>query len=997
MAVVDSLEIEISAQASGAAKSLDSLIERLERLEKQLGLSTKGGDFNSVNSGFEKVSKSSGDFLSKLAKIGLTTKAIKISFRSLSNAIKKSMDFVETLNYSERAWGQVAENADLTPWKLLGYSSADAYAESFTERAKELTAKMTGFTVDADGILTSTGMPGLGIDPAKVMQYQAMFGQMASSIGITSENSLLLSSALMRIGADLASVKNMDFDKVWTDMASGLAGMSRTLDKYGVNIRNVNLQQKLNELGISANIAALNQNDKALLRTIILLDSTKYSWGDLANTLNQPANQLRLLQSNFSNLAKTIGNLFLPVVSKVLPFVNGLVMALQKLFAWIGKLFGIKIADFSSSIGSMENTSFEGLTDGIEDASNKLGNASKNAKKFKDHLLGIDELNVISQDDQSTGGGAGSVGGAGGMGGLLDEAFLNAISEYDAAWNKAFENIQSKAQNVADTIAQISLFIADNIKTGFDISFVSNSWEDLKENILSINATLTKIFSDNDVSRSISEMTIGLFQGLGSVVGTITSLGISLGSGITGGISSALSDTSSFIEEKIISISDNIKSVFGDITDFSEAISKIGAAFESEGFQKIVEFFAKIGIFVQSKILDTVTGLFSDFVSIVTKPFSDNAEEWKTFFENIFNLTSNLITPLENILDLLIQSDGSYEDSWIHKLLQSFSSFNSEKIGSILDSMNTGLEKLMNRTNGISFESVVKMFSEAWGKISGWFDENVIGPISKSWEGFSTRVSQIFEGLWIIIQAVWSVVSGWFKDKIINPISEKFSGFKETVFNVFLGLWNNIKNVWSVVSGWFNQTIISPVRSAFSTLCDKVGGFFASLWSGIKSGVISAMNAVISGIESGINFIVNGINNLIGGFNKIVSWAAKVAEVDWGGVSKIQTVRLTRIYAYENGGFPEPASLFWAGENGVPELMGTVGGRTAVASGAEITGIRQEIRNTANEEMILLREQNSLLRELISKDFGTYIGDKEIARANSRGQKQLGYQLIMDV
>jgi len=126
------------------------------------------------------------------------------------------------------------------------------------------------------------------------MNYQAVFGQMSSSMGTTSENALLLSDVLTKIGADLASVKNMDFDKVWNDMSSGLAGMSRTLDKYGVNIRNVNLQQKLNELGIQANITKLNQNEKALLRTIILLDTTRYAWSDMSETIDN-SNKLLLV------------------------------------------------------------------------------------------------------------------------------------------------------------------------------------------------------------------------------------------------------------------------------------------------------------------------------------------------------------------------------------------------------------------------------------------------------------------------------------------------------------------------------------------------------------------------------------------------------------------------------------------------------------------------------------------------------------------------------
>ncbi|CAK7080246.1 MAG: hypothetical protein ENTA_01474 [Enterocloster clostridioformis] len=369
--------------------------------------------------------------------------------KALWKATESSMDYIETLNYFDAAWGQVAGNA-AGEWKKAGYESAEAYAKSFSERAKALTGKMTGFQPDAYGNLIATGMPSLGLDPEKLMNYQATFGQMASSMGVASETALKLSNALTMIGADLASVKNLKFEDVWQDMASGMVGMSRTLDKYGVNIRNVNLQEKLYELGIDAKIAKLGQQDKALLRTIILLQSTKYAWGDMADTIGQPANQLRLLQANFANLARTIGNLLLPIVSKVLPYINALVIAIQRLFSWIGGLLGIKIGGFSSSIGSAA-TDFGDMEDAADGIADSTGDAAKNTKKMADNLQGFDKLNVVNSQKDSGSGGSGSGGGAGG---LLDDAFNDAFAEYQLAWDKAFANMENSAQELADKITR---------------------------------------------------------------------------------------------------------------------------------------------------------------------------------------------------------------------------------------------------------------------------------------------------------------------------------------------------------------------------------------------------------------------------------------------------------------------------------------------------------------------------------------------------------------
>ena len=419
------------------------------------------GSLNSYHSSATKAAKSSKGLVSQIgmfyARFFLAVRGVKQFWKS----IESSMNYVEVLNYFNAAFGQVAENA-VGQWKEAGYDSAEAYYDSFTKRAEQLTQKMTGYSVSESGMLTATGTKNMGINPSELMNYQAMFGQMSSSMGIASENALTLSNVLTEIGADLASVKNMDFNKVWEDMASGLAGMSRTLDKYGVNIRNVNLQTKLNELGIQANITALNQNEKALLRTIILLDSTKYAWGDLSDTINQPANQLRLLRSNFSNLARTIGNIFLPIVANVLPYLNGLAIALQRVAENIVKMLGFKDFDWGGLGGTKgASDSISNIYDEADNTSDALDNATDSAKELKNQLMSFDEVDKLTEPTESTsstktGSGLDAAGSA-----ALDKAFQDAASAYQKAWDEAFANMEQKSTDIANKITKVFSRIAD--------------------------------------------------------------------------------------------------------------------------------------------------------------------------------------------------------------------------------------------------------------------------------------------------------------------------------------------------------------------------------------------------------------------------------------------------------------------------------------------------------------------------------------------------------
>lgn len=459
--VGDSGYKKLREQIALTEKTAAALRDRIKEVGKESqnasGIKEVGKDANSAANSFSGLSKNSIKAANSLKKVQSSLKGVLkallpiLGIRQLINfgkdAVKSSMEYLETLNYFDAAFGQVAANADLSSFEEMGYNSAEAYYGSFAKRAEELTAKMSGFTIGKGGMLESTGAVSLGLDPSKLMNYQAMFGQMSSSMGVSSETALKLSQALTEIGADLASVKNLEFETVWNDMASGLAGMSRTLDKYGVNIRNVNLQQKLMELGIDANIQSLNQNDKALLRAIILLENTKYAWGDLADTINQPANQLRLIQANFQNLSRTIGNLFLPLVKTVLPYVNALVIAVQRLFSWLGNLMGIDMSGISTSIGGAD---MGNILDQTDDLSAGLGDAKKEADKLNKSLRQFDELKVIStKQDEGTAGGVGGI-----SGGLLDTAFEDAFSQYQKVWDEAFGNLENRAQELADKIEE---------------------------------------------------------------------------------------------------------------------------------------------------------------------------------------------------------------------------------------------------------------------------------------------------------------------------------------------------------------------------------------------------------------------------------------------------------------------------------------------------------------------------------------------------------------
>lgn len=524
--------IGILAKSPQVANSTVELVKALSQISNQgvkINASTSGlrTNLNSLIPSLNKVNKSTKSLASTFgmfyAKFFLLLRAVK----GVWSAVKSAMDFVEVYNYFDASIDQITQKAT-GDWQEAGYDSAEAYYdalyEGFSTQAKELTRKMSGYSLDAQGQLTREGTKNLGLDPKTMLNYQAQFAQLSSSMGIASDYAMKMSQALTEIGADLASVKNMEFQEVWDNMSSGIVGMSRAVDKYGVNIRNTALQQKLYDLGIDASITKLGQQDKALLRAITILDSTRYAWADLSDTLEQPANQLRMLKANLDSLGRTIGGALLGGIAAILPYINALTIALQRLIQYIIDFFGIQLV----SISSQANNNIGDLIGSIDDTEDALGSASGAANKLKQNLLGIDELNIINTD---TSGGAGS-GGVADYSDELKNAFDAIYDEYQKVWDKAYENVENRAKELSDKIVDAFkkgdyFAIGDTISTSIGDALRKIPWD--------------KIY---DVARNWGKNFASFLNGLFNPETFAT-----LGSTIASAINTALYNIGGFIDE----------------------------------------------------------------------------------------------------------------------------------------------------------------------------------------------------------------------------------------------------------------------------------------------------------------------------------------------------------------------------------------------------------------------------------------------------------------
>ena len=421
-----------------------------------------GKNLKGLVPGFNASSLSAAGLIGKIAKLYVVIRSLRGVADYVKNAVTSSMDYIEEYNYFDTTLGKIASEWG-KDYKKYGYQNAKEYGESFKSRLTDTMGKMTGFQIENDGTLSDIGKKSLGLDPTQMTNYAAGVAQVTNSVGMTGEASTVTSKALSMLAGDMSSFRNLDMDTVMNNFSSGLIGQSRALYKYGIDITNATLQQYAYDNGIKKSLSDMTQNEKMQLRMLAILDQSKVAWGDLAKTINSPSNQLRLLQNNFKSLSRTIGNMFLPAVAKVLPYVNGLVIAVRKLFEWTASMLGIKLKDVIGESGGGYSDAFDGLEEDADNADSAVSGigdsadkSSDSVKKLAKQLMGFDELNVITTSESNGSSGKNNNGnGSGGAPIDLTSQLSDALGDYEKVWNKAYNDMTSDAEKFAGKLTKL--------------------------------------------------------------------------------------------------------------------------------------------------------------------------------------------------------------------------------------------------------------------------------------------------------------------------------------------------------------------------------------------------------------------------------------------------------------------------------------------------------------------------------------------------------------
>ena len=256
-----------------------------------------------------------------------------------------------------------------------------------------------------------------GLSETMAKRFTGTFGAMAKSFGFNEQAAYEMSTALTGLAGDVASFYNISQDEAYTKLKSVFTGETESLKDLGVVMTQAALDQYALANGYGKTTAAMSEAEKVALRYSFVQQQLTAAAGDFVRTSDSWANQVRVLNLQFSSLKATIGQGLINVFTPVLKVINSVIAKLQSLadaFLAVTNLFSGK-KQKTSGMGQVVQDVSEaaGAVGGIGDAAQGAAGAAKKAAKDMARAFSIDELNIVSPEPEA-GGGGGAAGGAGG-------------------------------------------------------------------------------------------------------------------------------------------------------------------------------------------------------------------------------------------------------------------------------------------------------------------------------------------------------------------------------------------------------------------------------------------------------------------------------------------------------------------------------------------------------------------------------------------------------
>lgn len=825
------------AQLNNMARSFSDMTSRIVSMETKSSqaftrMQTRLG---SIAAAFRRVSKASDDegksadsnirktkTLTKLKQeLGKASANLSNHFKKVSTSANQAHTGINRLTGSSNKLKSVF--SILTGYKIGSFlATGTKEAIHFTEVLNMFTVAMGESNEVADKFV-STIQEMYGLDPTNIMRYTSMFYQLASAVDTPTEAAEKMSMGLTKMTVDIASLFDMPINTVMENLSSGMQGMTRAVRKYGMDLRVTTLQQTALSLGISRQVENMSEADRQGLRYITMMRQASIATGDFGKTIESPANQLRILREQVSQLARAIGNFFIPVLQVVLPYLNGFIMAIRTIINFLGSMIGLT------------TTAFGGATDAAKQLGNQassaaggiggIGDSAKDAaKKMKQLTAPFDELNILSEDTSDSLSGLGGAGG--GIGGeFMDPAIMQAIADMETQ----FENIEMKANKVRDSILDFLGFKYE----GDQLVWVA---EDFQKNLVdkfpqwkqTINATFENW---DEIVASVKRLGKVLWQTFKNILNPIQKLIVDTFTSIDW--DSIFADFITQLPNRLNALSDWILANQDLIQGFTYAVAAVALAFKGwTVLQAYIPLFTKIGAAIKTFVgfLNPVSATLMAVGAALIYAYNkfDTVKEAVASLQEAFAtmvgavgglMTALWDTTLKPILENMAMQFGGLWETCISPLIESFALLALAVVEAVVSIITviTNLLTLVTTNLGPQFTTAFNLVLDVVTTVIGalttildGFMEVLAGLITFITGVFSGDWEKAWEGIKLTFQGVVDGIKGIMRFGV-NVIVDLVNGFVSVVYDGLVALIRRINRIASKAAEFLGMDISIPI------------------------------------------------------------------------------------------------------------------------------------------------------------------------------------------
>lgn len=924
----------------------------------------------------QKVSNGFSAFPSKIQKLITSTEKYNASARKATSTTGKFTSGLKALNVAAVA----------ITFRKIGHFIAQAVTESnkYQEDLNLFTVALGQYAAEAQNYAEKVSDV-MGIDPAQWLRNQGVFNTLLTGFGDTAERAQLMSQNLTQLGYDISSFFNISIEDAMQKLQSGISGELEPLRRLGYDLSQARLEQTALNLGIKESVANMTQAEKAELRYYAIMTQVTTAQGDMARTLEAPANQLRILQAQLTQAARAIGNIFIPALNAILPYAIAVVQVIREIANALANLAGFKLTEVDYSGVNSAAVGAGSLADNLDDAAGA-------AKKLKQYTAGFDELNVFAPNT-----GSGSGAGAGGAGG-----FDFDLPTYDFLGDAVQTRIGEIKKMIEDTLAEITTIVSGFMLAVGAILVVTGVNIPLGVGLMAAGAVGLAATVGLNWTAMSSELASTLALITGVVGGFLLALGAIMafsGANLPLGIALMALGGASLVSAAVINWHNSDRHLTDALTTLTGVLAGASLA---------------VGAMLAFTGVATGLGIALMAVGAVTL-ISAAALNWNSIPDALASPLSRvglLVSGATLALGAVLAFSGCMP------LGIALMAIGATSLVSVMTLNWNGLSDEIQNVIAI-ITTVVSVAFLAIGAALAFSGANIpLGlallaagavtmgtAIMPNWNDLSDNVQQKISMITTVVGGALLAVGAILAlSGVALPLGLGLMAAGALSLGAVATLnWdfvvNSIKKVVSVITGILSGALI--VLGVL--LC--LSGAGVGLGLAVLAAGLSLSYAAWTLDDNPITrFVRQMANSIIGLVNGVIDAINDMFHIQFNGLSvmgitlipafDIRLVDIPHIPFFEDGGFPNEGQLFIAREAGA-EMVGAMGRRTAVANNDQIVeGISAGV-SVANDGVIAAIY--ALLNVVEEKDMSVVIGDNEIGHSYDRYKEKRGRQVSTGV